>query len=57
MKFFRWSVTLNGQTVVVVAPDKLLATKEAARELKVMWSKTARDMEVFKIGTARRSRK
>lgn len=57
MKFFRWSVTLNGQTVVVVAPDKLLATKEAARALKVMWSKTARDMEVFKIGTVRRSRK
>ena len=53
MKSFRWGVTLDGRTVEVIAPDKLLATKEAARALKVLWSKTARDMVVVKLGAVR----
>lgn len=57
MKSYRWSVTLDGRKVEVIAPDKFAATKEAARAMKVLWSKTARDMEVVKIGTARVDRK
>jgi len=57
MKSYRWSVTLEGRKVEVIAPDKCGATKEAARAMKVLWSKTARDMGVVKIGTARADRK
>jgi hypothetical protein len=53
MKSYRWSVTLDGRKVEVIAPDKFGATKEAARAMKVLWSKTARDMDVVRLGSAR----
>lgn len=54
MKLFRWGVTLNGETITVVAADKLAATKEAARQFRVLWSATARDMMVVKLGAAKK---
>ena len=52
MKMFRWSVRLDEKTVVVVAEDKLRASKEGARALGVVWSKVAAMMEVRKLGRA-----
>lgn len=53
MKKYRWSVTFEGRTVVVIATDKFGATKEAAKAMKVLWSQTARSMVVTKLGEAR----
>lgn len=50
MKLFKWQVTVDGQTVIVTAPDKLMATKEAARLLRLRWSEKAREMFVVKMG-------
>ena len=50
MKKYRWSVTLGDRRIIVVASDKFEATKTAAREWKVLWSKMARDMIVAKLG-------
>lgn len=44
-----WQVTLNEKTVEVRAADKLAATKQAAKELGVQWSKTARNMDVLRL--------
>lgn len=47
--WYIWKVTLGEQTVELRARDKLEATKEAAKELGVQWSKTARDMDVMRL--------
>ena len=44
-----WRVTLDGKTVEVCGRDKLEATKQAARQLGVQWSRMARDMEVLRL--------
>ena len=50
-KEYRFAVALPGRPeVTVTAPDKLMATKQAARMLGVVWRETARDMTVQKIG-------
>ena len=51
-KTYLWQVTLNGRTVLVMAADKLAATKRAAQELGVRWSLTARDMDVLRLRSA-----
>lgn len=50
MKLYKWQVTVGGQTVTVTAPDKLMATKEAARLLRLRWSEVAREMFVVRMG-------
>lgn len=47
-----WRVTLGGRTTEVKGRDRLEATKQAAKELGVQWSKTARDMEVLRLRRA-----
>ena len=50
-KEYRFAVALPGrQEVTVTAPDKLMATKQAAKQLGVVWRETARDMTVQQIG-------
>ena len=50
MKQYRFAVTLEGHDeAIVTAPDKLMATKEAAKVWKVRWRDTARDMTVWQI--------
>ena len=56
MNSIRWSVTLDGRTVVVTAPDKFTATKEAAKAMKVRWSQRARDMVVTRLGSGKGGR-
>lgn len=50
-KEYRFAVALPGRPeVTVTAPDKLMATKQAAKQLGVVWRETARDMTVQQIG-------
>ena len=52
MKLYRFAVNLTGyEEVIVTAPDKLAATKEAAKQWDVRWRETARDMIVYQIST------
>lgn len=49
-KLYKFAVALPGRKEVVVqAPDRLMATKEAAKRLGVVWRETARDMTVNQI--------
>lgn len=48
MKMYKWSVTFGDRTILVIAPDRFGATKEASKKMKVIWSKVARDMIVQK---------
>ena len=47
-----WLVELNGREAEVTAQDKLSATKAAAKQLGVLWSRTARDMQVLRLRKA-----
>ena len=47
-----WRVTLGDRTTEVKGADKLEATKQAAKQLGVQWSRTARDMEVLRLRRA-----
>lgn len=47
-----WSVRLDGRSVEVQAQDKFEATKKAAIQLGVRWSKTVRDMEIQRLWRA-----
>lgn len=50
-KQYRFAVTLPGRgEILVTAPDRLMATKYAAKQLGVVWRETARDMTVQQIG-------
>jgi len=52
MKRYRFAVSLAGyDEAIVIAPDKLAATKEAAKQWDVRWRETARDMVVYQIGS------
>lgn len=49
-KEYRFAVALPGRPeVTVTAPDKLMATKYAAKSWGVVWRETARDMTVRQI--------
>ena len=47
-----WRVTLGDRTTEVCGRDKLEATKQAAKQLGVQWSRTARDMEALRLRKA-----
>lgn len=50
MNLYKFAVEMDGRkSIVVLAPDKLMATKKAATKWGVVWRETARDMTVRKI--------
>lgn len=50
MKLYKFAVEMPGYPeVVVLAPDRLMATKYAAMKWSVVWRETARDMTVRQI--------
>ena len=52
-KTYRWQVTLDGQTVSVIARDKLEGTRQAAKLLGVRWSEEAKRMHCVRMSEAR----
>ena len=52
MKIYKFAVETDGRkSIVVLAPDKFMATKKAAAKWGVVWRETARDMEVRQISS------